>query len=455
MGIGLQRIYQQIDVELTTFENQLNKLDVQNYPSVACEELIRYLLEKVPKYRKVMCNIMEDKAEGGLEEAKRKLITKVHNPLTQQDALFLSWLRNAETGSVPWSFIPSIEDLAHKILPDKQVLVLCENTFNYGVFWSESSNLAPYTYCVFALPKLHRVNVLWHTLIGHELFHPRCVDFINRHNQDVLTKITQYVAGQIEKSVKETVPETLFAESEQKDRIDEISYIIHTAWRRAMEELLCDMACVIIFGPAALLAMRAFSACSPSNSMPNPDDNFYPSWQYRFEVVWKHIVEEGKIKILLQEFGGNEIVIPFEEELKEIGVLVASAKGTELVKKHPQARIAYAEVENLLPCAAEFVKEALPSTICRWTDQKIIEQIPNLAERLSRGIPPNEIVEEISEIAPEKYKTTPADLVSIMIAGWIYECYWLQENKHDGGMMKYKTMCRLLLKACEDIKTTI
>jgi len=454
MSIGLQRIYHQLEEELSAFENHINKLEVLNYPLKSCRILIKELLEKTKKYKEVMRRIMEDSSEGGLEEAKRKLIAKVHNPLIQEDVKFLDWLRDAETGSVPWSFIPCIEKLAEEILPNRKVLVYCKNSFNYGVSWSQSEKLAPYPYYVFALPKLHRINVLWHALIGHELFHPRCSEFINKHNQEVLSNITKQVVSLLEKSRLEESSETLFSEAERKDRIDTIGGIIHLAWRRAMEELLCDMACVEIFGPAAVLAMKAFSACSPSNEMPEPKNNFYPSWQYRFEVVYKHFEIAEMVQVLLEKFKNKEIIKPFEEEMKGISNLVERGEGAALIKEHPYAKIAYEQIEILLSNAIKFVRGTIPNTVCRWHDKKVLDQIPVLVERLKGGIPPNEVVGEVSGHDPEKYNTDPAELAGILISGWIYEEYWQTEEVDDGKFMKYSTMARLILKACEDIQLT-
>ena len=45
------------------------------------------------------------------------------------------------------------------------------DSYIYSMCWSLSKDLAPYQYYVLALPRPHRINILWHCLIGHELFH--------------------------------------------------------------------------------------------------------------------------------------------------------------------------------------------------------------------------------------------------------------------------------------------
>ncbi|GAH03875.1 unnamed protein product, partial [marine sediment metagenome] len=63
-----------------------------------------------------------------------------------------------------------------------------------------------------------------------------------------------------------------------------------------------------------------------------------------------------------------------------------------------------------------------------------------------------EIILQVDEIGEKpKYETESAELPAILIAGWIYETYWQKKYTPDGKIMPYETMCRLLLKACEDI----
>ena len=449
----IQRIYHQIQNELFSFSNELNKLSALNYPTKTCYDLIGELREKIKKYHSLMLKIKNDEDEGNPEETRRKLITKIHNPLVQQDVLYLDWILNAQTSKVPWSFIPCIEDLAKEIVPDHQIIVYCENHYNYSICWSQSKKLAPYPYYVLALPRLHRVNILWHTLIGHELFHPRCSEFIDLHNQDVLANITRKVTEEFKKSGKSEEDKDLFIKSEKKNRIDGESNIIHIAWRRATEELLSDMACVELFGPAAVLAMWAFSACSPLNDIPIPN-NFYPSNLYRFEIVWEHFIDAKNIEALCSDID-KDISKCFKENMEQFSTLISKGEGAGLVQKHPQAKIAYQEVERLLPEMVKFVKTQLSEGIHKWHHKEITQQIPKLVERLKNGIPPNEIIIEINEMKDDvRYETKPAKLPAILIAGWIYETYWQKTFKENGDTMKYKTMSRLLLKACEDSRTT-
>lgn len=443
----IERIYHQIETELSIFHNQLNKLEVPNYPTELGRKIIEDLFGKEREYQREIQSIMDEKDDDP-EGAKRKLIARIHNPLVQQDVKFLDWLRGAQTQNVPWSFIPCIERLAQAIIPEHKLLTYCAHYYNYGIIWSQSERLAPYPYTVLSLPRLHRTNVLWHTLIGHELFHPRCAEFIIKYNQEVLTKITEQCKETF--PIEETVD--LFKVLEEK-HLDRITNATHLAWRRAMEELLCDMACAELFGPAAILATRAFAACSPIKEMPSPDNNFYPPRLFRFEVVWKNSIDLQKLAAIYTKCKKSEAINCFKQEMESFAELVSLSEGAALLEKHPQAKIAYDQVQRLLPEANKFVKKVLPDKVCKWHSEKVLDQIPELLERLEKGIPPNELVVRINKSAgKEKYETQSAELSAILIAGWIYETYWQKKYDQDAEIMPYETMSRLLLKACEDIQ---
>lgn len=449
MSSVFNRIYFQIKFELSNFKNHLKKLEVPNYPTSVAKIVLSFLYEKMDRYEEITEKIFEDKNEGGEYEAKRKLIVKVHNPLIQQDVKFLNWLKESQTANVPWSFIPCIDELAKHILPEEKIIVYSENTYNYGICWSQTKNVAPHPFLVIALPRLHRTNILWHALVGHELFHPRCSEFINKYNQEVLSNIRELISHKFRRKQNET-KDDLFSEQEEKETLLNLSDGTHRAWRRAFEELLSDMACVEIFGPAAILAMRAFSSCSPQNDMPDPDNNFYPSWQYRLETVWDNIINEDDISMLTNSIKDEGVKSSFCQQINDIRNVVSSKEGQDLVQKHPQAKIAYDEVKRLLPYAVKFVKDEIPQSIQKWNEKDTIQQIPYLIQRLYNAIPPNELFFGVPEDAEEEYITKIPTITAIFNAGWIYTTYWEDNYKKNDSLMSYNTLSKLILKSLDD-----
>jgi len=199
--------------------------------------------------------------------------------------------------------------------------------------------------------------------------------------------------------------------------------------------------------------MKAYSACSPKNDIPEPDNNFYPSWQYRFEIVWDNFIEDKLCKLdhMYSEINNDDIVRCFKKEMLEIKCLVEKKEGEHLIDKHKLAKIAYKEIKTLISDAVNFVKNNT-TNILKWYDEKPLSQIPALVGRLENGIPPNEMITEVNE-AKVTYNTKPATIPAILISGWIYETYWQERFGPDEKVMKYKTLSRLILKACEDIET--
>ncbi len=452
MDTELNRIYNQVNNELLTFQNELNRLSVPTYPSTLYTEVIDHLNEKLNKYKDALEKISLDFRDDDkkiVEQAKNKLITKIHNPLVIQETKFLNWLSKAQTRKVPWSFIPCIEELASKILPGNKLIICCENQYNYGICWSLSKKTAPYPYHVLSLPNLHRVNVLWHVLIGHELFHPRCEKFIAKHNKSVLKKITAKVKKKPETFLpKDEDLGNLFIEQIKDQYLVNVSKIIHRAWRRALEELLSDMGCVKLFGPSGIMAMIAFSSCSDRSEIPDPKNNFYPSWLYRLQTCWKYFIKKEVLQKIVKDVNEKypQVAKSFNQQIKAIENLIIETK--DETTQNPYAKIAYEEVEALLPKAARFIENSIPKDMVTWQDEEVIKQVPDLLGRLKNGIPPNEIITKVDE-SKEEYKTIVAEFPAIFLAGWIYETYWQEEKDKT---MYYKTMSKLLLKAFEDTR---
>jgi hypothetical protein len=228
------RIQHQIATELDSYDKEIRKLSVFTYPSGTSLFILKDLERRALHYRNLVDKILNDYNSDNPQETKAKLITKAHNPLISQDVKFLDWIRNAQTANVPWSFVPCIEDLAEKVIPGKKVLVFSENRFNYGMCWSLSEGLAPHPYYILALPRSHRTNILWHCSIGHELFHPRCCEFINSHNAKVLVEIKEAVSKEYVKVTETESDEKddLFSEITERERLTRIAKItdmIHLA----------------------------------------------------------------------------------------------------------------------------------------------------------------------------------------------------------------------------------
>lgn len=372
---ALIKLSHHVENEYLAFHNELSKLEVLEYPTKACVELISLLnklvLKKIKTIKQIRKRIQRTDGSINLGDEKDEIILE-REKLFVIFAKFLDWISGAPTQKVPWSLIPSVERLAKEIIPDYATIVYCQNLYNYSIlgFYKISEELKKLNkYRFISLPRLHRINILMHTMIGHELFHPLCEEFTLRHEKNVATNIIANSAKKFPKM-----------------RLDQINKMLLQAWRRALHELMCDMASAELFGPAALLAMRAFASFSVLDEMPGYHNNFYPPWQYRFEVVWQQTMGQTPLDSIwnkIPEGDVADICQFFKNEVCSFGTTLSSGKGYKQILKESKFSISYKEVDGLVEDAYDFVKSKLPNSISRWHETKVIDQIPDLVNRLS------------------------------------------------------------------------
>jgi hypothetical protein len=451
----------QAENEYLAFLNEIQKLEVLEYPTKACGDLLSELHTQASKnldaIKQIRKSLLTSDPSINIKLCRDDILTE-RRKLFEILTSFIDWINNAQTQKVPWSFIPSVEQLSKKIIPKHIPVLYCENIYNYCIRWHRELTGELDRYSFISLPRLHRTNILMHTLIGHELFHPCCKEFTDKREN----KVAENIVNQCDTNLQQFIPDDLFKE----ERLEQISETLQIAWKRAVHELLCDIACAELFGPAALLAMRALASFSELKTKPTRVNNFYPPMQYRLEVVWQHVIKEALGKLCPIGTEENKIIQSFKDEVEAFGKNLEPiensesdknlelSEGFKFVCSDPFSKIAYIEVNKLIPEACDHVKSNLES-ISRWTDEKVLKQIPELVNRLQNGIPPNEIP-NISFDEVEKsgsYSPEPAELPAILIAGWMYQIYREKngaEEEADKELLSYDTLSRLLLKACED-----
>lgn len=443
--------------EYSAFLKQVKKLEVLEFPTNACVEFLLKLktegeknLSAIKRIRKRILDSQNISINGTIELDE---IKTARVRLIQSLAPYLDWATGAQTQKVPWSFIPTAERLAMGIIPKIKPILYSENKYNYRIVWWENPTKKLQRYCFVSLPSLHRLNVLMHSLMGHELFHPCCKKFTKGLENKVASEITK----ECKKDFPDLDPSTLFGQSELARR----SKIIMLAWERALNEILCDMFCAELFGPGSLLAMRSYASFSDWMTQPGPENNFYPPWQYRFEVVWQKAIDKGSLEKLWDEVCKHKDIRNIGESFKkEIHTLktektLESTSGFDFIVNIPISllRIAYTKVNDAITDAHSYVMSYVNEMPVRWSDERVLKQIPYLVRRLQHGIPPNEIpnfsYDENKKMG--KYSPEAGELPAILIAGWMYQVHREQSYaKKNTKLLPFETLCRLLLKACED-----
>jgi len=446
-----------VENEYSAFLNHVKKLEVLEFPTKACVEFLGKLktegeknLSAIKRIRKRILDSLSLSDNGSIEldEIKAGRLS-----LIRSLAPYLDWVTGAQTQKVPWSFVPTAERLARRIVPEIKTILYSENKYNYRIVWWENPTKELQRYCFVSLPSLHRVNVLMHGLIGHELFHPRCKQFTQKLEKKVASEITK----ECKKEFPDLNPDTLIGQSELARR----NKIIMFAWERAVNELLCDMFCAELFGPGSLLAMRDYASFSDWMTQPEPDNNFYPPWQYRFEVVWQKAIDKNSLEKFWDEICKHPDIRSIGESFKkEVHTFkteksLESTTGFDFVVslQSKLLRIAYRKVNDAIDDAHSYVMSYVNNMPVRWSDERVLKQIPYLVRRLQNGIPPNEIpnFSYNEKKKTGKYSPEAGELPAILIAGWIYQVHREQSYaKRNTKLLPFKTLCRLLLKACED-----
>ncbi|MGB2986955.1 MAG: hypothetical protein WBE26_13870 [Phycisphaerae bacterium] len=450
-----RRLYNQLLYEIESFKYQLRRLESYHYPTKVSLDLIGQLQTEIDDLATNAERIRDEYTDD--PETVADLLANEHRRIAQTLLPLLGYIEHAQTRDVPWSFVQSIESLGAKIVPGRPVLTSVLNEHNYRILWYPNRK-----HLFLLLPRLHRLNVLWHTNVAHELFHAAIDEFFDAHIRDVTVRIVG-ACTDVLKNYDEYQGAPLFEKELGQRRLDLLSKGCLIVWRRAMEELLCDLGCACVFGPAAMMALLSMGL-SYNLDAPPEAPSFYPPWRLRFRVVKKRVFDDSK-KMLAKLAGTPEIAQPveaFRRSLDEFDRL-ASSKGDrkaiegdplskiayddrKAIEGDPLLKIAYTEVDRCLDAGWEYVQSVAAKERPSW--RVTHEEVLDLLRRLQQHIPPSEI--QTGDNSKPRFK--PANIASILFAGWVFESHW-HESEHSSSaedQVDYTTVMRLILKGCED-----
>ncbi len=435
----ISRLASQLKYELRAFDGALQRLQSFSYPTGAAQQLIAELRDEAETQGKSIEQTKSDYRE--VPEELHELLAIEHRNIAVKTRL-LRYIERAQTPEVPWSFVGSIERLADAIVPGRPVLTCCMDDYTYNI-----QPCPDHRHLILILPRLHRLNVLWHTTIGHEFFHPILKQFLEKRTTEVAWKIARAC---MERYTGEhpNARTQLAGYSSEPERLDTYIGRCQKLWRRATEELLCDLGCACLFGPASMMTLLSRSLSYRLDALPTASNRFYPPLRYRFRVVRDHIYADS-VKILDQLGSRPDIARflgPFRKALNEFDRLASATTDDAVLKTRSDTSIAYEEVQRSISDGWEFIQSKIPAEVACWRDT--YNQVPALLERLDNRVPPS----EIQSGTPPNFDVEPAHLSAILLAGWIYESSWTEESQTGGNRdtIDYFTLMRLILKACED-----
>jgi hypothetical protein len=450
--------------EVDCFERRLRNLRSAHYPSEIAIRFIDGLKTELETQRARINQCVEDYSLDPKHQGEN--LKSQHRLLTEK-LTYINCLERAQTQEVPWSLVPSIERLAATLLPGKQLLTTCTHDFNYSIHWYRTPKSAIQQFLVLELPAIHKTNALLHILVGHELLHPLLEDFFKRETPQVAARL---------KTACEAMSSSGVPEALRNQPLGELVETARDIWQRALEELMCDMGCAAIFGPAALFASIAFVVGSDLDDCPSAVGAFYPPPRFRIRQVLRYAFDEecadnawweptnpernnsqeipNKLSPLqrLSELLGKQnfpwAMRILREHMRVIGEEVRKKTDLDLIAKNPLVCLAYKEVKGSLATAWEYVRDTVQSTGVGWLET--IEEVPELLRSLERLVPPGEIRDR-----DNAHHTRAAPLSAISIAAWLYQ---LNQEVRAGSdpegdlLTSYHRLCRLMLKAFEDVE---
>ena len=431
---SFNRLAIHLSFALDAFIDELSRLRAADFPTATAFSFIDDLKAAAEQQRADVQVILGDFAfdpAGALARLKSEH-RKAWARLGQ-----LSALQNAQTRKVPWSLEPTIERLGKTLIPDSQLLACSVDRYSYEITWwkaksSPGGQSAPIRGMLF-LPSLHRLNALLHVIIGHELFHPLHDEFLDAMQPDVVARLKNSLAS---------LP--------VGGRLDQALERARTIWRRALEELICDMGAAALFGPAAVSAIDAFLLPYEPDQVPE-DPEFYPPDRYRLRQVVRYAFDSQGGQKAMDDLIDELVTRPQFTSLgtavrdywKGLRQFVADTPDETALDADPLTRAAYTEVQATLADAWRFVRLKVEPNALLWTTTsgEVAWHLENLRS----------LVPSPGSANSEAGESTPASPSAVAIAAWFEEIF----NRSSAGapatsVTDYQRSCRLLFKSIED-----
>jgi hypothetical protein len=348
--------------------------------------------------------------------------------VTHQLASHLRFVERAATQHTPWSLILPLEKIAERIHPGCRFIIRPQWNYNFTILEviSYYQQLATVfcrhttfrnvlddagiglvnSFYVIGFPLLDQLSILKHVLLGHEIGHPIEKEYFETHpdEENVLE-----LEAEVEKALKKPDPgEELFWLHKKAKLLGNAQTICH----RAIAELICDMVCLSLFGPAALFAFFEFPQTSDLDTIAHgPAKDHYPPWRYRLRALAELTSEAWFGRFL--DAGGFEARVTrcLLAYIARIRNVAAIESDRDEIRKDPARRIAYTYVDRTLPQASKFVSERLSQRGFSM-DNLIGKTNSRLLRQLEHWVPPDSYIDDAG-------KEVAADLFTILNIGWI------------------------------------
>jgi hypothetical protein len=386
------------------------------------------LLDKIDGYREDYYQSTDVDAREYLELDIQLSASLVKNSI----APHLRYIDGASVERNPCSLVYPLEKLTQNILDNTRLIVRPQWRYNFGKVeimqhyknkteylltldeWNVIFKDSPDYFEILSFPGFEKTNVLLHVNLGHEIGHHLQEEYFKHESDNYLFDIKKEVTKKFPKTRSyEELTEKMRRDIEKVRKYRE----------RFIQEIISDLFCSRLFGPAALFAF--FEVAIFGKNFDTVDEDYlYPPWRTRLRIMladlqWRNYNESFKrvFKKVFKKFPKSEwaakAIGAFEKNMEAIEEIIKNKIDEKNIKSKKLTRIAYNSVNNSLQDIKDFLNEKLSDQLCYSTDY-FCKQILFLVQRLHYKIPPNEFEDEDN-------KVHLADLKTIFNAGWIYK----------------------------------
>lgn len=435
--------------EITSLEKQYLNLPYRDFPCKGAIAAWKFLVSIIVILKKRFNNY----------SPKQLQFIQTILPLFE---IFCGYLNDSKTKNVPWSVIPSLEELFSKIKADTQFVICPIWETNYKIF---NRNIIEFLdskllrtqgllfdstpnfdddrikflkdfpsgiYFVF-YPRTEKLTVLHFPLLGHEIGHIFANEWINSNFENVLKK--HHIKENVKKYIDSQLPDGLVGPLFKPQVIDTQALGIIDIYRKISSELLSDIVGAFIFGHPALLSNYIFSLKFDIDDFRQVPQG-YVSWRFRLYFIQKALSRIG-----LKEFPGViKEMTNWYDEIKKISASIE-------IKNYPFERTAFGFVKYIIELLDEEFDELCANIVTFLKDQQYIDIYSQslqeaVFERLINGIVPNCVIN--NELAEE-----PIPLRNIVGGTWLYLINNGQLNDYSNYYQSNYVANLLSLKAIE------
>lgn len=370
------------------------------------------------------------------------------------------YLNDSKTKNVPWSIIPSLEDLFTKIKPNTKFVICPLWETNYKIYNRNIIEVIDQTllsvpnlifdpsddfvdiknkflsdypagiYFVF-YPRTERLSVLHFPLLGHEIGHIYSLTWINDNFRRMIEEsdIERLLRKEINSDIPAIVQsETLFIDNLIENQL----LVIYDMYTNILAETISDIVGTFIFGPSTLFSSYIFAIKGGFDDFKGLKFGYLP-WRFRLNYICNALEYLG----LEYPPTGLDKSYNWVDEIKKTADIDFDKYKYSRENRYCKyiASLISSNFNSICKSIEGFVGD---QNYKNSYDEKLQK---NVVERLENGIIPNCIIDD-------KLKETPIGLRNIVAGTWLHLCE-LDLADYEKHCLKSLNANLLSLKAIE------